>query len=102
MFGNFPPADHVVDSVVQQLKSGKKNGYAKSVGKSFAHCFVIEHAQVCGGTSLHLLLRDVGTNYARAVSKALALRSVFWRDHLKEWTVSMLCPFPEMPRVISF
>jgi len=32
VFGNFPPAEHVVDAVVAQLRGGKKNGYAKSVG----------------------------------------------------------------------
>jgi hypothetical protein len=32
VFGNYDPDDHVVDSVVEQLKGGKKNGYANSRG----------------------------------------------------------------------
>merc|ERR1719272_1754345 len=40
VFGNFDPDDHVVESVIEQLKGGKKNGYANSRGYDEARAAV--------------------------------------------------------------
>jgi tyrosine aminotransferase len=51
VFGNFPPPESAVDAVVDSLRAGKKNGYAKSVGydesrQALAEFYSLPHSKL--------------------------------------------------------